>query len=795
LELRRQTFDEKARVWKKLVNKVTLDDFITIRDTLYRLHGFIAHEESVQSGLYYPVLRPDPNGKWYSYSPMKDEHGNSRDQHKVTCVTKRWAIQHEGSVSASGKERDPVAYIVQYVRQDVVDRATQSEEPAWSVPEWILQDMKTTSDYGANDKSMLLDPSKANLTAINGQNGDVLADAKAAKILQYQVINSHAFMDHEGPGTLDVFESKWMEKDNPFTFNIKLLAIDTPQDIRRKLFEAIPKIEDERQIRFWVMDSQRASRLQPSLHASGTTEFSGGTLENYERWTMEELDLRGPERRLWLHVIDVKDLPELPKQPEMNGAVSLSSPAPAPSSNPTSTLSNPPPAEEAANDGTHSPEAEEDTSMSDAEIDDDGILADAEGSANDETGRAIAREIMMASAPTGNAVRQNGPADLLLELAAASSDQDGPIGHAQLDDMERRALQLLNSATRIADNDVEMGGTIHRLPEPINSDISPGLVEGSNLLFASRRTVFDNGMDSPTIVDLSAPPPPPPLAVPNYSEIYFFLKFFDVDAQKLIAKGSFIAKGTSRIDTTVMKLLGCEKGAEMDLYVEGVGGNAHPIRRRKTFNMGGHIQNASILIASPPISESRAASLAADAKFSTPKAYLAYCSDRLNFPHLCDGHFTLDYFSGEYYEGEMRNKQFHGQGKRIYHDNSSYTGPFTLSTRHGEDGQMTYPNGDVYRGAWRLDSPHGHGTLVEAASGNEYEGGWRAGKRFGEGVTRWRQAQEVERLCRICWDGEADAAFYDCGHVVACLACARRVDSCPVCRKRVLTALKLWWGN
>jgi len=433
--------------------------------------------------------------------------------------------------------------------------------------------------------------------------------------------------------------------------------------------------------------------------------------------------------------------------------------------------------------------------MSDAEIDDHGILANAGGFADDETGRAIAREMMLASAPVGTAVQQNGPADPLLELVAAANNQNGPIDRAQLEDMERRALYLLNSATRIADNDVEMGGTIHRLPELINSDIPPGLMEGSDLMFAPRRTAFDNGIiDPPAIVDLSAPPPPPPLAMPNYDDIYFFLKLFDVDAQKLIPKGSFIAKRTSRIDSIVMKLLGLERDAEMDLYEEEDITTARPIRRRKTFNLE-DLHNTCILIASPPISESRTASLAADAKFSTPQAYLTYCSDRRNFPHLCDGRFTLDYFSGEYYEGEMRNRQFHGQGKRIYHDNSTYTGPFTLSTRHGEDGQMTYPNGDVYRGAWRLNCPHGHGTHVEASSGNEYEGGWRAGKKFGEGVTRWRQAQEVERLCRICWEEAADAAFYDCGHVVACLGCARRVDSCPVCRKRVLTALKLWWGS
>ncbi|KAK3079263.1 hypothetical protein LTS18_005306, partial [Coniosporium uncinatum] len=554
---------------------------------------------------------------------MKDDHGNSRDEYKVTCITKRQAIHaHEGSVSASGKERNAIAYLVHYVRQDVMDRAMQSEEPAWAVPAWIVQDVKMAHDFAANGRSMLMDPPKANLPPTNGRNGDVSADAKAAKIVQYQAIDSRAFLQHEGPGTLDLFDPQWMEKDNRFTYDIELLTTDCPQDIRRKLFKVVPNIEDQRQIKFWIMDSQGGSRLRSNLVSSGSTEISGGTLDNYEPWKVEELETRGPEQRLWLHVIDVKDLPELPKQPETKGAASSSSPTPAPPPNPLSTQTNPSLAEEAANDGTHTPEAEEDTPMSDAEIDDHGILANAGGFADDETGRAIAREMMLASAPVETAVQQNGPADPLLELVAAANNQNGPIDRAQLEDMERRALYLLDSATRIADNDVEMGGTIHRLPELINSDIPPGLMEGSDLMFAPRRTAFDNGIiDSPAIVDLSAPPPPPPLAMPNYDEIYFFLKLFDVDAQKLIPKGSFIAKRTSRIDSIVMKLLGLERDAEMDLYEEEDITTARPIRRRKTFNLE-DLHNTCILIASPPISESRTASLAADAKFSTPQAYL-----------------------------------------------------------------------------------------------------------------------------------------------------------------------------
>ena len=126
----------------------------------------------------------------------------------------------------------------------------------------------------------------------------------------------------------------------------------------------------------------------------------------------------------------------------------------------------------------------------------------------------------------------------------------------------------------------------------------------------------------------------------------------------------------------------------------------------------------------------------------------------------------------------------------LYHSGATYQGTFQLGQRHGH-GLYTFQNGDTYDGDWVDNQQHGSGTFVEAATGNTYVGGWKNDKKFGEGVTHWKNAQEEERLCRICWEDAADAAFYDCGHVVACLKCAKEVQSCPVCRKRVLCAMKL----
>ena len=86
-------------------------------------------------------------------------------------------------------------------------------------------------------------------------------------------------------------------------------------------------------------------------------------------------------------------------------------------------------------------------------------------------------------------------------------------------------------------------------------------------------------------------------------------------------------------------------------------------------------------------------------------------------------------------------------------------------------------------------------TLIEANTGNQYTGGWQFDRKFGEGITYWKAAQEAERLCRICWEEAADAVFYDCGHVVACLGCARRMETCPLCRKRVLSTVRCYYAS
>lgn len=148
-------------------------------------------------------------------------------------------------------------------------------------------------------------------------------------------------------------------------------------------------------------------------------------------------------------------------------------------------------------------------------------------------------------------------------------------------------------------------------------------------------------------------------------------------------------------------------------------------------------------------------------------------------------------FTGSYYSGEFKNGLYHGRGKHISDLAAIYEGDFVSGLRQGK-GIMEYPNGDTYDGDWFEDERHGQGTFVERKTGNKYIGGYKDGKRHGKGISYWEVADEEMDLCQICYGEEQDALFYDCGHVCACVDCARQVDICPICRKNVLNVVKIY---
>lgn len=160
-------------------------------------------------------------------------------------------------------------------------------------------------------------------------------------------------------------------------------------------------------------------------------------------------------------------------------------------------------------------------------------------------------------------------------------------------------------------------------------------------------------------------------------------------------------------------------------------------------------------------------------------------------PGTIHGHKTCTYFSEPYQSGSFLNGSFHGPGTTTKLNGQTYTGNFMASYMHGH-GTMTYQNKDIYVGEFFKNEMHGQGKMIYFKTGNIYEGGWRHGRRHGKGKMEYMVADEELLLCQICYESEQDALFYDCGHVCACVECARQVETCPVCRRSVVAVVKIY---
>lgn len=734
IELERQEFDSKTRSYVKLLNKISLDDHIRVSGVPYTLYGFVVHKQTLQSYVYQPVLRPEgPGSRWYSYSDSKDEN-------HVKCLTRREAVNaHEGKAGSGRLEgNDPVAYIAMYVRDDTTDLTSKerADSEPWEVPQWIQTDVERTRNSSIMDP--LPPPPAIDEPAAVADSEDQSVHKgieDPPEVAEFQVIDSRVFLQHEGPGTFEAYDSKWSTNDAEHVHTVQLSRKDSCGEIRSKIASVIEDVKDPRQVKFWFLDPLRGSQGRPHLSSSGKMEYSSGSYDRYlelKEWKFDRSNFAC--RRVWTHIVDLADLPALPQE-----------------------------------EGKVQETIEEPSAMTDDNV----VVVDAGPEA--EVAAEVARsEDTPMSEPDEPEPEPVMPVQSRPQTPIAVPPVDIEGTDAMVDDVpvEHETAEPRVPMPPAVHDDTEMGGTQDDLPPPPPPPV-----------------------DLPT--EFMPPPPPPverePSPQPPADEIYFFLKFFNPEKQALEARGTYIVKKSARVDETLVTCLGLpmEDKKKIDIWEEEELNTLRSIKNRRSFLQVDLHNTSVIIVAMPQTSEQRGA-LATRAAFADPHSFLAYRAFARNFPSHLNGHFTYNYFSSEYYKGEIKNGHRHGHGEMFYHSGATYEGSFQLGQRHGH-GLLTFQNGDTYDGDWVENQQHGSGTFVEAATGNTYVGGWKNDKKFGEGVTHWKNAQEEERLCRICWEDAADAAFYDCGHVVACLQCAREVQNCPVCRKRVLCAMKLYY--
>lgn len=47
-----------------------------------------------------------------------------------------------------------------------------------------------------------------------------------------------------------------------------------------------------------------------------------------------------------------------------------------------------------------------------------------------------------------------------------------------------------------------------------------------------------------------------------------------------------------------------------------------------------------------------------------------------------------------------------------------------------------------------------------------------------------------KHMCKICWEREVNSVLLDCGHLVACVTCGRKLADCPICRQNVVRCVR-----
>ncbi|KAL8730105.1 MAG: hypothetical protein Q9166_004304 [cf. Caloplaca sp. 2 TL-2023] len=310
----------------------------------------------------------------------------------------------------------------------------------------------------------------------------------------------------------------------------------------------------------------------------------------------------------------------------------------------------------------------------------------------------------------------------------------------------------------------------------------PQQVENEGIVNPEDATMSE-AQDPPATADAelsTTAAPPKPL-------IYFFVKTFDVKTQELRGVGSKLVPLESDIHTEVGRILGTEDAMELYLEKARVMWEDDQVRPSRSF-ADYELRDGCILIAHRRPSAEEATSLVTQGKHTNPITYFQHL--RYNEPYRAY-HEVKSEYGTEYHSLPRSYGLIHGSGTKIYSNGDAYVGNWVSNEKCGH-GTMAYSSGNTYEGNWEHDEPDGEGKMVYGITQNVYVGGWKKGRRHGKGVMHFEVADEEQAMCKICYESEMDALFYDCGHVVACEECARQVDVCPVCRKNVRAVCRIW---
>jgi hypothetical protein len=725
VELSRQQFDQAARQWKLLYNRVDLDEVLDVSPYVvdgqcgrFDLYGFVVHCGRRTSGKFFSILRPGgPGSKWLAFD---DDNDN-----RVECLTGKAALEthvglEDAKLADAANDRNgghDVAVAVLYVRSDVVREYLPGPLEPWEVPPALEAYLKTGS-------YPIVNPSNETTT------------------VQVEIYD---FPTWDGLDSLfDSYDLMSRAKSLNQVMYLTLPSTTTIAELRRKVAQwksngSPEKVGPER-VRLWQVGQ--------------TKEFFGPTLVFNRIVELDDpLDFNLTTVRFWTHVLSQAD------------AKFFALPDPPPTVN--ATTENKP------------EEAVEVRSASDSE----------EGREPSQPRETTASDSAstVAEGPQSHAERREAEPE-------PPTDPTGESSPSGTDMPLSMTTEHLESNTDPEADVVEMDAEATPPPQSTNDD-PPTQSDVSNPPTSAPAPAEDLVMqDSPAQAEgasEASAPTEPPVALP-VSHIYYFIQVFDIEQQVLHTVGSYFSRIEENIKSALRKHLGWPEEKDFLIWTRVDGTSVSTVSPVDTFWTP--VRDGMCFVVGTKLTKDQRSKFEAAGLFSNPDSLVQHlwAATRNHPTQAFTGTKTIDAtFSGDYYSGDFIKGCYHGKGTHISDSGTTFVGDFIFGQRHGK-GKMEYPSGDTYEGDWIEDQRHGHGTFVERKTGNKYVGGYKNGKRHGKGVSYWEVADEEMDLCQICYGEEQDALFYDCGHVCACVSCARQVDICPICRKNVISVVKIF---
>ncbi|OJD11784.1 hypothetical protein AJ78_07511 [Emergomyces pasteurianus Ep9510] len=821
VELTRQKFDKASRHWKLISRRVGLDEELDLSDLAadpragkYGLYGFVVHKDKRTSGQFYSILRPGgPGSRWLAFEDASDN--------KIECLTRKAAIDaHEGIGPEEASDHDrsgrDLAVVVMYVRNDVLPQFLTGKIEAWEVPETHKHYLELGRVPFSSLSPVAVEVySLSNLGLVGNSlfdSYDMMDTARTVGRVRHLTL----------PGSTTFAELReklalwqWNEDTSVKAKNMRLWQIGrlksgfTPTSQLRTIPDLKQSLNffELNVLRLWMQvlsedDAKLFAVLNPPPPPSAfeyehvaeeAAEPADGSNTPTDQRRLEEQNSEGAQD------VGMADL-ELLADPHGDATIS-------PPNRPAEDIQ--------VSNETVAPQGE--TSLPSNNNDDNNASADTQQDLSNLSADAQMTDPDPDIEPDANPSQQAqtepidaepNTEDLNLQeiVMEAESEPSTAQTDATIDPTAQTTTpeQPAEIPTLIEDGYVQptINNTEH-IHTPVTTQEDSVMRDAepenptdlvSNEIEEAVPTSGNTENDINEIAELPFEDPTFQLVSPS-AQAYYFVQIFDSDKQEFRVVGGFFARKTSSIKASVRAALGWPDNRQFHIWHRVEGASIMSISSSDRFSkIVSNDRDGECFVVGDVLPKSLCTKISESGSFASPDLLARYlwALSRRHPTQSFTGTKTLDAtFNGEFYSGDFKKGYYHGKGTHISDSGATYAGEFVLGQRQGK-GIMEFASGDTYDGDWFEDERNGQGTFVERKTGNKYVGGYRAGKRHGKGISYWEVADEEMDLCQICYSEDQDALFYSCGHVCACVSCAKQVDICPMCRKKVTNVVKIY---